>query len=148
MGWARPRRAVGAASAGLGRVTGPPYGPSWIGSADYQPQPLIPPVERWHQPATNAERPRQPRPQRAKFRRNPQVLRMFVPHVGIRSIARICSTAFSCIAARRLMRKPLNIDSLSVYVGPNVHAREAVIRFQLDVRPSYAETPHGAGGPT
>ena len=44
---------------------------SWIGSADYQPQPLIPPVERWHQPATNAERPRQPRLQRAKFRRNP-----------------------------------------------------------------------------
>ena len=34
----------------------------------------------------------------------------------------------------------MNIDSISVYVGPNVHAREAVIRLQLDVRPSYAET--------
>jgi cyanophycin synthetase len=34
----------------------------------------------------------------------------------------------------------LNIDSLSVYVGPNVHAREAVIRLKLHVRPMYAET--------
>ena len=33
----------------------------------------------------------------------------------------------------------MNIDSLSVYVGPNVHAREAVIRLQVDVKPSYAE---------
>jgi cyanophycin synthetase len=39
-----------------------------------------------------------------------------------------------------LMRMPpLNIDSISVYVGPNVHAREAVIRLRVDVRPSYAE---------
>ncbi len=34
----------------------------------------------------------------------------------------------------------MNIDSLSVYVGPNVHAREAVIRLKLDVKPSYAES--------
>ncbi|MGD9619589.1 MAG: cyanophycin synthetase [Mycolicibacterium sp.] len=34
----------------------------------------------------------------------------------------------------------LNIDSISVYVGPNVHAREAIIRLKLDVKPSYAET--------
>ncbi|MCB0933235.1 MAG: cyanophycin synthetase [Mycobacterium sp.] len=33
----------------------------------------------------------------------------------------------------------MNIDSLSVYVGPNVHAREAVIRLKLHVRPIYAE---------
>lgn len=39
----------------------------------------------------------------------------------------------------------MNIDSLSVYVGPNVHAREAVIRLKLDVRPSYAETLEGLG---
>lgn len=35
---------------------------------------------------------------------------------------------------------PLNIDSISVYVGPNVHALEAVIRLKLDIKPSYAET--------
>ncbi|MBU3749301.1 MAG: cyanophycin synthetase [Mycobacterium sp.] len=34
----------------------------------------------------------------------------------------------------------MNIDSLSVYVGPNVHAREAVIRLKVDVKPSYAES--------
>lgn len=34
----------------------------------------------------------------------------------------------------------MDIDSLSVYVGPNVHAREAVIRLKLDVKPSYAES--------
>jgi cyanophycin synthetase len=34
----------------------------------------------------------------------------------------------------------MDIDSISVYVGPNVHAREAVIRLKLDVKPSYAET--------
>ena len=39
----------------------------------------------------------------------------------------------------------MNIDSLSVYVGPNVHAREAVIRLKVDVRPSYAETLQGLG---
>ena len=39
----------------------------------------------------------------------------------------------------------MNIDSLSVYVGPNVHAREAVIRLELDVRPSYAESLKGLG---
>jgi cyanophycin synthetase len=32
----------------------------------------------------------------------------------------------------------MDIDSVSVYVGPNVHAREAVIRLKLDVKPSYA----------
>lgn len=39
----------------------------------------------------------------------------------------------------------MNIDSLSVYVGPNVHAREALIRLKLDVKPSYAETLQGLG---
>jgi cyanophycin synthetase len=39
----------------------------------------------------------------------------------------------------------MNIDSLSVYVGPNVHAREAVIRLKVDVRPSYAESLQGMG---
>ena len=39
----------------------------------------------------------------------------------------------------------MNIDSVSVYVGPNVHAREAVIRSTLDVKPSYAETLQGLG---
>ena len=39
----------------------------------------------------------------------------------------------------------MNIDSISVYVGPNVHAREAVIRLKLDVKPSYAETLKGLG---
>ena len=39
----------------------------------------------------------------------------------------------------------MNIDSLSVYVGPNVHAREAVIRLKLDVKPSYAESLKGLG---
>jgi cyanophycin synthetase len=39
----------------------------------------------------------------------------------------------------------MNIDSISVYVGPNVHAREAVIRLKLDVRPSYAEALKGLG---
>ena len=39
----------------------------------------------------------------------------------------------------------MNIDSVSVYVGPNVHAREALIRFKLDVKPSYAETLQGLG---
>ena len=34
----------------------------------------------------------------------------------------------------------MNIDSISVYVGPNVHALEPVIRLKLDVKPSYAET--------
>ena len=34
----------------------------------------------------------------------------------------------------------MNIDSVSVYVGPNVHAREAVIQLELDIKPSYAET--------
>jgi len=34
----------------------------------------------------------------------------------------------------------MNIDSISVYVGPNVHALEAVIRLKLDIKPSYAET--------
>ncbi|MCW1957656.1 MAG: cyanophycin synthetase, partial [Mycobacterium sp.] len=34
----------------------------------------------------------------------------------------------------------MDIDSVSVYVGPNVHAREAVIRLTLDVKPSYAES--------
>ncbi|AXN44343.1 cyanophycin synthetase [Mycobacterium marinum] len=39
----------------------------------------------------------------------------------------------------------MNIDSISVYVGPNVHALEAVIRLQVDVKPSYAETLRGLG---
>ena len=39
----------------------------------------------------------------------------------------------------------MNIDSVSVYVGPNVHAREAVIRSTLDVKPSYAETIRSLG---
>ena len=39
----------------------------------------------------------------------------------------------------------MNIDSVSVYVGPNVHAREAVIRSKLDVKPSYAETLRSLG---
>lgn len=39
----------------------------------------------------------------------------------------------------------MNIDSISVYVGPNVHAREAVIRLKVDVRPSYAEILEGLG---
>jgi hypothetical protein len=39
----------------------------------------------------------------------------------------------------------MNIDSLSVYVGPNVHAREAVIRLKVDVKPSYAESLKGLG---
>ena len=39
----------------------------------------------------------------------------------------------------------MNIDSLSVYVGPNVHAREAVIRLRVDVRPIYAESLGGLG---
>lgn len=39
----------------------------------------------------------------------------------------------------------MNIDSISVYVGPNIHAREAVIRLKLDVRPSYAEALEGLG---
>ena len=39
----------------------------------------------------------------------------------------------------------MNIDSVSVYVGPNVHAREAVIRSTLDVKPSYAETLRSLG---
>lgn len=39
----------------------------------------------------------------------------------------------------------MDIVSLSVYVGPNVHAREAVIRLKLDVRPSYAESLKGLG---
>ncbi len=34
----------------------------------------------------------------------------------------------------------MDIDSLSVYVGPNVHAREAVIRLRLDVKPRYADS--------
>lgn len=39
----------------------------------------------------------------------------------------------------------MNIDSLSVYVGPNVHAREAVIRLKVDVKPSYAESLNALG---
>lgn len=39
----------------------------------------------------------------------------------------------------------MNIDSLSVYVGPNVHAREAVIRLKVDVKPSYAESLRALG---
>ena len=39
----------------------------------------------------------------------------------------------------------MDIDSVSVYVGPNVHAREAVIRLKLDVKPSYAEALTGLG---
>ncbi len=39
----------------------------------------------------------------------------------------------------------MDIGSISVYVGPNVHAREALIRFTLDVKPSYAETLEGLG---
>jgi cyanophycin synthetase len=39
----------------------------------------------------------------------------------------------------------VNIDSIQVYVGPNVHAREAVIRLKLNVKPSYAETLKGLG---
>lgn len=39
----------------------------------------------------------------------------------------------------------MNIDSISVYVGPNVHAREALIRLKLDVKPSYAQTLKGLG---
>jgi predicted deacylase len=34
----------------------------------------------------------------------------------------------------------MNIDSLQVYVGPNVHAREAVIRLKVDVKPAYADS--------
>ena len=39
----------------------------------------------------------------------------------------------------------MNISSVSVYVGPNVHAREAVIRSKLDVKPSYGETLRSLG---
>ncbi len=39
----------------------------------------------------------------------------------------------------------MDIGSISVYVGPNVHAREALIRFTLDVKPSYAETLENLG---
>lgn len=34
----------------------------------------------------------------------------------------------------------MDIDSLSVYVGPNVHALEPVIRLKVDIKPSYADT--------
>lgn len=34
----------------------------------------------------------------------------------------------------------MNIDSVSVYVGPNVHALEPLIRLKVDVKPSYADT--------
>lgn len=39
----------------------------------------------------------------------------------------------------------MNIDSVSVYVGPNVHAREAVIRLKVHIKPSYAESLTGMG---
>lgn len=32
----------------------------------------------------------------------------------------------------------MNIDSTSVYVGPNVHAKEPLIRLGIDVKPAYA----------
>ncbi len=35
---------------------------------------------------------------------------------------------------------PVNIDSVSVYVGPNVHALEPLIRLKVDIKPSYADT--------
>ncbi|WP_059015930.1 cyanophycin synthetase [Mycobacterium sp. M26] len=34
----------------------------------------------------------------------------------------------------------MNIDSVSVYVGPNVHALEPLIRLKVDIKPSYADT--------
>ena len=34
----------------------------------------------------------------------------------------------------------MNIDSTSVYVGPNIHAKEPLIRLTVDINPSYAET--------
>ncbi len=39
----------------------------------------------------------------------------------------------------------MDIDSISVYVGPNVHALEPVIRLKVDIKPSYAETLEGLG---
>ena len=40
----------------------------------------------------------------------------------------------------------MNIDSTSVYVGPNVHAKEPLIRLGIDVKPSYAERLAELGG--
>ncbi|MBC9246561.1 cyanophycin synthetase [Paracoccus sp. 11-3] len=34
----------------------------------------------------------------------------------------------------------MNIDSTSVYVGPNIHAKEPLIRLTVDINPTYAET--------
>lgn len=39
----------------------------------------------------------------------------------------------------------MNIDSTSVYVGPNVHASAPVIRLGLDVKPRYAEALRALG---
>ena len=40
----------------------------------------------------------------------------------------------------------MNIEGTSVYVGPNVHAKEPLIRLTIDVKPSYAERLTELGG--
>ena len=40
----------------------------------------------------------------------------------------------------------MNIDSTSVYVGPNVHAKEPLIRLAIDVKPAYAARLAELGG--
>ena len=40
----------------------------------------------------------------------------------------------------------MNIEGTSVYVGPNVHAKEPLIRLTIDVKPSYAERLAELGG--
>lgn len=40
----------------------------------------------------------------------------------------------------------MNIDSVSVYVGPNVHAREPLIRLTVAIKPAYAERLAALGG--
>lgn len=40
----------------------------------------------------------------------------------------------------------MNIDSMSVYVGPNVYAKEPLIRLTIDVKPAYAERLEQLGG--
>ncbi len=41
---------------------------------------------------------------------------------------------------------PMNIDSVSVYVGPNVHAREPLIRLTVAIKPAYAARLSELGG--
>ena len=40
----------------------------------------------------------------------------------------------------------MNIEGTSVYVGPNIHAKEPLIRLTIDVKPSYAERLAQLGG--